>query len=792
MPDTITTKPFQSQAQWRMAFARGEPWARRWAHETPGGIKKRYQRLPYKKRKEVAAQATATLAHGPGGLMSASGMDGMPKRKKRMPISAKPCASCPLATTKGEQIAPGITRIRGNLCNVHGRYGRCPGSSAAAKPKKGKQPKKIALTPEQRQQTRDAEHAKNTEDTLRSFNIAPDGQAALEALRKGEQPDASSVERHGFETAGLVERASDGSYRMTASGRALMSAAAAGDRGRAGDIISSARDRTSARTQRQQTAAERRRQSEQRRQEAQAKRQARQAAARNRQQAAEAKRQQRDQERQQREARSKRTRRKAMHTTKATGSPGDYLVVEDPKQSSKWHLQVRTNGKPDHRLMGAAWAALHGGYRGNTYQGPNKAQAISKLRQLYASEGMDVPGEKSSFTVFKQADGHYRWLGCTTNAYLDRDGEIISTKTLETDVARADADGQYGPLRWWHVGEPDPFNAVAPWGPGLDLGVCDFNAMSGRMLIESGTFKDDALGAMVAEHVKDFQFSPGFFHPLTDPDGAGVYHHIRRFERSLVPAGRAANPYTWLTVQKGQPNMLEEKVKQLKQLLGGTPEAETAVDTVVSEAGMAQKELEAQGVAYKDAPDWAQALIAEVTTLKAEIAALKAPADAGPDGGMMAGDMEGMTDQGVDEAVEPDGGGDGLTLSPEDISAIGQAVGQAVSAVLAGALQPLVASMDLSNKMGAGVQEIKTMLGAYQTQKDAQTTDIDARVKALEGDLPRGVADVYRASMAADTVMTKADAEAITGAAPEGPFDDLFRNLLGGTPIGNGVNPQIN
>jgi hypothetical protein len=53
------------------------------------------------------------------------------------------------------------------------------------------------------------------------------------------------------------------------------------------------------------------------------------------------------------------------------------------------------DGKPDHRLMGAAWAALHGGYRGNKYEGPNKAEAISKLTALYKSEGMDTPGSSS-------------------------------------------------------------------------------------------------------------------------------------------------------------------------------------------------------------------------------------------------------------------------------------------------------------------------------------------------------------------------------------------------------------
>ena len=73
-----------------------------------------------------------------------------------------------------------------------------------------------------------------------------------------------------------------------------------------------------------------------------------------------------------------------------------YLVVENPEQVTTWHLLVRSlNGDPDHRLMGAAWAALHQGYRGNRYEGPNKQEAIRKLRRLYEAEGMNPPGEKS-------------------------------------------------------------------------------------------------------------------------------------------------------------------------------------------------------------------------------------------------------------------------------------------------------------------------------------------------------------------------------------------------------------
>lgn len=223
MSDQITTKPMQSKRQWRFLFATGQPFARRWAHETPGGEKKRYRKLPFKVRKKAVC-------------------------------------TCATVATKGEQIAPGVTRIRGNLCNVHGRYGPCD-TTAAQKPAKGatrgaagRKPGgkgKTPQTPEQRRQEREtaraAERDQKRADVLRGLNIAPDGQAALEALRGGTQPDPAAIARGGFVSAGLVEQAQDGSYRMTPAGRALISAADQGDKGRAGDTISAARDRVTAR-----------------------------------------------------------------------------------------------------------------------------------------------------------------------------------------------------------------------------------------------------------------------------------------------------------------------------------------------------------------------------------------------------------------------------------------------------------------------------------------------------------------------------------------------------------------
>ncbi|MDE2107415.1 MAG: hypothetical protein KGL39_60020 [Patescibacteria group bacterium] len=69
-----------------------------------------------------------------------------------------------------------------------------------------------------------------------------------------------------------------------------------------------------------------------------------------------------------------------------------YLVVGDEHNPATWHLPVMgPDGKPDHRHMGAAWAALHEGYRGHTYDGPDKEGALARLKAMYKSEGMLLP-----------------------------------------------------------------------------------------------------------------------------------------------------------------------------------------------------------------------------------------------------------------------------------------------------------------------------------------------------------------------------------------------------------------
>ncbi len=134
-----------------------------------------------------------------------------------------------------------------------------------------------------------------------------------------------------------------------------------------------------------------------------------------------------------------------------------------------------------------------------------------KNEPLYSSPRPDKEDPAADhLMVFKEKSGDYRWIMFSSNAFQDRDGEIVSLKALTDDVARADEDGQYGPLRWWHIGEPD--TATKSAGPGLDIGDCDFNTMHGKILIESGTFRDQEVGEIIAKEASELQGSILFFH----------------------------------------------------------------------------------------------------------------------------------------------------------------------------------------------------------------------------------------------------------------------------------------
>lgn len=328
----------------------------------------------------------------------------------------------------------------------------------------------------------------------------------------------------------------------------------------------------------------------------------------------------------------------------------------------------------------------------------------------------------SELEVFKQDDGNYRWVVVSSNAYQDREGEIVSQAALEADVARMDATKEYGPLRWWHMGEID-YGTPLDWqtakaGAGLEIGDCTFAAMHGRMLVEGGTFRSKEIGAAVSKLSPSLLVSRGFTHPANEPSD-GVYHNIRGVERSLLPAGREANSLTALAVTRGK-NMasLKEKWTAFKDDLFGGDEAKAR-----EFAGqVAQKDFDAEAVgqAFKQ-----NAVLVEPVATKdstpptdpASIAAADAAAadttEVGSDGMPLVGDMT------LSDLV--------AALAPAIASAIGAAV-----APTQAALDTTAAALDATQK------ELATLKGAT-TKEASAVTNLTTRIKALEGDAPTGV-----------------------------------------------------
>lgn len=206
-----------------------------------------------------------------------------------------------------------------------------------------------------------------------------------------------------------------------------------------------------------------------------------------------------------------------------------------------------------------------------------------------SASGDEPPEELKTFNVIKQADGSYRWLSFSSNGFEDKEREIVSTDALKSSVALADAGLlDRGPLRIFHI-------------KNADVGRCDFQAVEGRFLIESGTWDDTPLAQAMLEYVKSADeklgVSVGFSFPDTHFDGK-VYKTAQIFERSLLPLEWAANPYTTIEAIK-EVTVDEQKVAFLRKSLPGE-----LVDQVIGHANKATAALEGL-VAFKSKLDTA-------------------------------------------------------------------------------------------------------------------------------------------------------------------------------------------
>ena len=712
----------------------------------------RQMRALYAAENKDAGATAGSMLNGPGGLLGVPGMG----RKWGNRRKQKDC-SCGVNVATKEQIAPGITRIRGNLCNVHGRYGPCDPSKSSARKPKGRKPRatrsrKPVKTPEQRAQERSALQSQNRAAVFSQLGIAEDAIGALQDLRSG----VAVADDGGLVKMGLAEQAADGSYRLTPAGRAMVNAANSGDPGRARDILSGAQDRKGARDQRQVDAAQRKVDAEAKRAAAQAARLQKQAereaakaqAAKERAKAAKKAGKQRESQQAEREAQraQERAQRLQERATEQARRSADREAARTAREQARDEARLRREDADDRRNATdppkrrrdppVSPMLVRAGDR-------PKVARPAKNRGKFSRSNVGARASKS-LTVYKSASGEMRWLARSTTAYRDRDGEIITIKALDEDSQRMTASGLFGPFRFWHLGQPNPLSPDQPWGIGFDIGDCDYSTQIGTSRVESGTFRSPEIAARIAETADQYELSPGFFHPIDQPI-AGVYEDIRTFERSIVPTkyGRASNLFTGLTVKEFTMNVDEQerRFKAAIEQLKLTPEqAEQLAGGLVH----ADKSAQDRGVAYKSDDDpWAAVTAALKAALVPTEKAPEAPASMEE-----AGETE-IADAEMEQADDGDMADDGEyigDMSPAEFKAM-----------LTDVLAPVLKMQEMVKAIGDMSGELKTMYSTKDAGTLAEIATLKARLTQLEGDQP--------------AVINSADVEAALKGAPAAPPD---------------------
>lgn len=320
--------------------------------------------------------------------------------------------------------------------------------------------------------------------------------------------------------------------------------------------------------------------------------------------------------------------------------------------------------------------------------------------------------------VFKQADGRHRWILLSSNAYQDRDGEIVSQAAQEADTERMTATKQYGPLRLWHMGYPD--KATKDPGPGVDIGDCDYSAMIGRTRVESGTFRDERIAAAIKGRADQWAGSLGFFHPIDQPDRDGAFSDVWTFERSLLPVGRQSAYFAPLAaiIKENDMTTKEEKLKELTTLLGD----QALADAVIKQVGATEKAADERGLRFKEEgkPD-------EQAPIKVEV-----------------------------ETESPD--------KPEEDA----------DAALLGRIMPKIKA-EIKAMMDEGMKEAATKEAGDRAKMSEQITALEQSVKELIGEQPRGFFGGFRASQSEATIRNDVTVKSVNA----DPLDSVIDQLMG-------------
>jgi hypothetical protein len=238
----------------------------------------------------------------------------------------------------------------------------------------------------------------------------------------------------------------------------------------------------------------------------------------------------------------------------------------------------------------------------------NLEDAVKWLTELVGwASYADDESQPTLLEFFKQSDCGFAvkevhgqpWLFTwSANAFKDREGEIFSTKSLESWAAEVSKRDDKGGFNFWHI-------------PGSDFAKKSWVGVPGRILVEAGPFLPDAKGQAARKFFSQYPDR----HPTISPEGWGcsveyrylpeerkakVYDNVEITRTSVLPRFAAAN--TWTAVKEVTDMAVTDAQKKAAEELFG----KALADSILQDAEQKTKELE-PNVAHKAAGEEAQA-----------------------------------------------------------------------------------------------------------------------------------------------------------------------------------------
>jgi len=228
-------------------------------------------------------------------------------------------------------------------------------------------------------------------------------------------------------------------------------------------------------------------------------------------------------------------------------------------------------------------------------------QALDSGLITLAKKYLNDAGGTKMFRGLKHLGGNY-FLTWTTNAFIDRDGEIFTTKSIEDYLSYVDEKGVEGVYDYWHI-------------PGTEFATIKWQGGVGRFMVEIGQFDNTLVGNAFKAlfdkypdgHPDMAPYGWGCSHEYkyipTDRED-GVYEWFNKQKSTILPLQEAANPFTLSEFGLGEKNMkLSEKQRSSLMKIADEVAMPDLIDVIERVGSERTAILEQSGFRFKSKRD---------------------------------------------------------------------------------------------------------------------------------------------------------------------------------------------